>query len=435
MVMVLERKEYIEKIIKKKDNGRIKIITGIRRCGKSFLLFELYTKYLRDNGVAEDQIITLALDEISNAKYRNPFELDKFVRSRITERTKKYYVLLDEIQFVEEVPNPFVDNPDVKLGFIDVLLGLMKIKNADVYVTGSNSKMLSSDILTQFRDRGDEIRVFPLSFAEFYNAFEGEKYTAWEQYSAYGGMPMTLELSTHEEKSKYLKDLFTRTYIKDVVERNNIQNDVSVLDDLLNIVASDIGSLTNPTRIANTFDSEKHLKIGAVTIDKYLGYFMDAFLISKAERYDVKGRQYIKTQSKYFFTDVGLRNAKLGFRQNEETHIMENIIYCDLVRRGFDVDVGFVEYNYKNNEGKSARTQLEIDFVANSGLQRYYIQSALSIADPEKQKKEIESLKRVPDSFKKIVVVGGRINPWKDDNGILYLGVERFLLDAAAIDL
>ena len=433
--MEFPRDDYLQKLIKKKDNGRVKIITGIRRCGKSYLLFELFTKYLHENGVEDDQIIGLALDEMMNAKYRNPFELDKYIREQITDKSKRYYILIDEIQFVSEIRNPYVDDPSAKLGFIDVVLGLMKIKNADVYVTGSNSKMLSTDILTQFRDRGDEIRVFPLSYAEFYEAYQGDKYNAWTDYWTYGGMPVVLTLSTHEEKSRYLKDLFTRTYLKDVVERNSIQNDTEVLEDLLNIVASSVGSLTNPTKIANTFDSEKHLKISSTTIDKYLGYFTDAFLVSRAERYDVKGRKYIKTPSKYYFTDVGLRNARLGFRQQEETHIMENVLYCDLMRRGYDVDVGVVEYNYKKENGKSVRTQLEIDFVVNSGSQRYYIQSALSIAESEKRQQEINSLTKIPDSFRKIVVAGNRINPWKDENGILYIGIEQFLLDEKAIDM
>ena len=342
---------------------------------------------------------------------------------------------IDEIQFVSEIQNPYVDDPNAKITFIDVILGLMKIKNADVYVTGSNSKMLSSDILTQFRDRGDEIRVFPLSYAEFYEAYQGDKYNAWIDYWTYGGMPVVQSLSSHEEKSQYLKDLFTRTYLRDVVERNSIQNKTEILEDLLNIIASSVGSLTNPAKIANTFDSEKHLKISSMTIDKYLGYFVDAFLVSRAERYAVKGRKYIRTPSKYYFTDVGLRNARLGFRQQEETHIMENVLYCDLVRRGFDVDVGMVEYNYRKEDGKSARTQLEIDFVVNRGSERYYIQSALSVAEPEKRNQEIQSLLKVPDSFRKIVVTGNRINPWKDENGILYIGIEQFLLDDNAINI
>lgn len=433
--MQIERNEYIQKLIQKKDNGRVKIITGIRRCGKSYLLFELYTKYLRENGVGEDQIIGLALDELANAKYRNPFALDTYIREQIHDNTKKYYVLIDEIQFVSEVQNPYIEDTTAKITFIDVVLGLMKIKNVDIYVTGSNSKMLSTDILTQFRDRGDEIRVYPLSYAEFYKAYEGDKHDAWMDYYTYGGMPVTLSLNTHEEKSRYLRDLFAGTYLKDVIERHSVQNDTEVLDALLNIVASAIGSLTNPSRLSNTFDSEKHLKISSATIEKYLGYFQEAFLLSKAERYDVKGKKYIKTPSKYYFTDVGLRNAKLGFRQQEETHIIENILYCDLLRRGYDVDVGVIEHNYKDKDGKSARSQLEIDFVVNRGNERYYIQSALSVADPEKREQEIRPFLRIPDSFRKIVVVGSRMHPWKDDNGILYFGIEQFLLDEKAIDL
>lgn len=433
--MELERNEYLQKLIRKKDNGRVKIITGIRRCGKSYLLFELYRKYLRKIGIGENQIIGIALDELVNTKYRNPFELDKHIKSQIKDKEKRYYIFIDEIQFVSEIQNPYVDDPSAKITFIDVLLGLMKIKNADVYVTGSNSKMLSSDILTQFRDRGDEIRVFPLSFAEFYEAYEGDKRDAWTAYYTYGGMPVTLTLPTHEEKSRYLRDLFIRTYLKDVVERHSIQNETEVLEDLLNIVASAVGSLTNPTKLSNTFNSEKHLKIGSATIDRYLGYFADAFLLSKAERYDVKGKKYIKTPAKYYFTDVGLRNARLNFRQQEETHLMENVLYCDLLRRGFNVDVGVVEHNYKNKDGRSARVQLEIDFVLNRASQRYYIQSALSVASPEKRLQEINSLIKIPDSFRKIVVTGDRMHPWKDENGILYIGVEQFLLDEKAIDL
>ncbi|MBO7700083.1 MAG: ATP-binding protein [Eubacteriaceae bacterium] len=433
--MELERKEYLQKLIDKKDNGRVKIVTGIRRCGKSYLLFELYTKYLQKQGVEEDQIIGVALDELPNAQYRDPFALDKYIRARITDKEKRYYILIDEIQFVSEIRNPYVDDPNAKINFIDVVIGLMKIKNADVYVTGSNSKMLSSDILTQFRDRGDEIRVYPLSFAEFYAAYQGDKYNAWTDYCTYGGMPVTLTLASHEQKSQYLRDLFTRTYLRDVVERHSIQNDTEVLEDLLNIIASSIGSLTNPTKLSNTFASERHLKISSATIDRYLSYFSEAFLISKAERYDIKGKQYIHTPVKYYFTDVGLRNARLGFRQQEENHIMENVLYCDLLRRGYDVDVGVVEHNYKKADGKSARVQLEIDFVINRGNQRYYIQSALSISDPEKHAQEIGSLIKVPDSFRKIVVVGNKINPWKDENGILYIGIEQFLLDEKAIDM
>lgn len=433
--MEIQREQYLGKLIKKKDNGRIKVITGIRRCGKSYLLFELYTKYLKSIGVEAEQIIGLALDELPNARYRNPIELDRYIRSLISDETKQYYVLIDEIQFVSEIQNPYVNDPEAKLTFTDVVLGLMKIKNADIYVTGSNSKMLSSDILTQFRDRGDEIRVYPLSFAEFYDVYDGEKRNAWRDYYTYGGLPLVLTMESHEEKSKYLRDLFAKTYIKDVVERNKILNDTEVLDDLLNIVASAIGSLTNPTKLSNTFESEKKIKISSNTVEKYLDYFSDAFLLEKAERYDVKGRKYIKTPSKYYFTDVGLRNAKLGFRQQEENHIMENVLYNDLKRRGFDVDVGVVEHNICDSNGKKLRKQLEVDFVVNRGDQRYYIQSALSIGEEEKRRQEIESLIRIPDSFKKIVVVRDYINPWRDDNGILYIGVEQFLLDEESINM
>ena len=432
--MLIQRQQYLDKLIKKKNNGRVKIVTGLRRCGKSFLLFELYAKYLRDSGVGEDQIIGLALDELPNARYRNPMELDKVIRERICDPEKQYYVMIDEIQFVSEIPNPYLDDPKARLGFIDVVLGLMKIRNADIYVTGSNSQMLSSDILTQFRDRGDEIRVNPLSYAEFYEAYEDDKRHAWRDYCTYGGMPLVLSMEGHEEKSKYLRDLFEKTYLRDIVERHTILNETEVLEDLLNVLASSIGSLTNPTKLSNTFASEKQLRISSDTIDRYLSYFVDAFLLQRAERYDVKGRKYIKTPVKYYFSDVGLRNARLGFRQQEETHIMENVLFNDLRRRGFDVDVGVVEVNTTEPGGKKVRKQLEVDFVVNRGTQRYYIQSALTVADPEKRKQETESLKRIPDSFKKIVVVREDIIPWHDEDGILYLGVEQFLLDETAID-
>ena len=423
------REQYLNKIISKKDNGRIKIITGLRRSGKSVLLFQLYRDWLISEGIHEDHIIALALDIWENAKYRNPIELDKYVRDRMVADGEKYYIFIDEIQFVAEIQNPYVDNPDAKISFIDVVLGFMQMKNADVYVTGSNSRMLSSDILTQFRDRGDEIRVYPLSFAEFYREYKGDKRGAWQDYYTYGGMPFVTSLETHEEKSRYLKDLFDRTYIKDVLERHEIKNDAAVLSILLDILASGIGSLTNPTRLSNTFKSERQIAIGSETIEKYIGYFEEAFLIEKAVRYDIKGRKYIGTPAKYYYTDLGLRNARLGFRQLEETHIMENVLYNDLIRRGMDVDIGVVEYNTKDSAGKKIRKQLEVDFVVNKGEKRFYIQSALSIADPEKKEQEIASLKRIPDSFSKIVVVRDYLNPWQDENGIVYLGIEQFLLN------
>lgn len=427
--MEYERKQYLEQLIKKKDNGRVKVITGLRRSGKSYLLFNLFRSNLMESGVGEDQIIALALDEIDNAKYRNPFELNQYVKEQIKDKTKRYYIFLDEIQFVSTVPNPYVDDPEAKLTFIDVVLGLMKIPNADVYVTGSNSKMLSSDILTQFRDRGDEIKVYPLSYQEFYEQYDGDKRGAWRDYYTYGGMPLVWTLETHEERSRYLRDLFSRTYIKDVLERNKIKKDEEVLEILLNILASAVGSLTNPTKLSNTFHTERHIEISPGTIDSYIGFFMNAYLIQKAERYDVKGRKYIRTPVKYYYSDPGLRNARLGFRQIEETHLMENVLYNDLLRRGYDVDVGVVEQNAVEPDGKKVRKQLEVDFVVNRGDERCYIQSALSIDDPDKKAQEIASLIRIPDSFRKIVVVKDYMKPWRDENGIQYVGVEQFLLD------
>ena len=425
---MLPRKQYVNELMRLKENGRVKIITGLRRSGKSVLLFDLFRRQLLDEGVVQEQIIGIQLDDLRNMKYRDPLHLDEYIRSQITDAKKVFYVFIDEIQLVSEVKNPYVDNQEAKISFVDVILGLLKIKNVDVYVTGSNSKMLSSDVLTQFRDRGDEIRVFPLSFAEFYDAYEGDKREAWQEYYTYGGMPMILEMDTHERKSKYLRDLFERTYIKDIMERNKIKNDEEVLAILLDILASGIGSLTNPGKLSNTFKSERNISLAPDTIDRYLRYFEDSYLLQKAKRYDVKGKKYIKTPSKYYYTDLGLRNARLGFRQIEETHLMENVLYNDLIRRGFDVDVGVVEIATME-ESKKVRKQLEVDFVLNRGNDRYYIQSALSIADPEKKKQEIASLLRIPDSFKKMVVVKDYLKPWKDDNGIQYVGIEHFLRD------
>ncbi|NLP47578.1 MAG: ATP-binding protein [Clostridiales bacterium] len=433
--MEIKRPKYLEQLISKRENGFVKVITGVRRCGKSYLLFNLYREFLISLGVEDKQIIGLALDEVRNAKYRNPLELDNYIRNQITSQNTIYYVFLDEIQMVAEIQNPYIDNTSAKIGFVDVLLGLMKIKNVDLYVTGSNSKMLSSDILTEFKDRGDDIRVNPLTFKEFYDAYKGEKQNAWKEYFTYGGMPVVLSKETHEEKSKYLKDLFDRTYITDVIERHKILNEKEVLEDLLNIISSSIGSLTNPTKLSNTFKSVKKINIASSTISTYLDYFIDAFILYKSYRYDIKGKKYIDTPLKYYFSDVGLRNANLNFRQQEENHIMENIIYNELTARAFDVDVGFVEYNYKNKSGGSQRSQLEVDFVANKGSKRYYIQSALSISDKEKREQETRSLYRIDDSFKKIIVVKDNIIPWHDEKGILYIGIEQFLLDDTAIDL
>ena len=435
MRVEVQRPRYLNQLIDKKDNGRVKIITGIRRCGKSYLLFELYRKYLLSSEVCEDQIIMIALDSLKNIKYRNPIELDDYLRDKIQDNGRKYYIFIDEIQFVEEISNPYLEGTDSKVNFVDLVLGLMKIPNVDVYITGSNSKMLSSDVLTQFRDRGDEIRVYPFSFAEFYSCYEGDKGKAFDEYCLYGGMPMSVQLSNHEKKSEYLKNVFTSTYIKDVMERNKILKDASIMDDLLDIISSSIGSLSNPTKLANTFMSEKNIKISQFTVSNYLEYFIDAFLIEKARRYDVKGRKYISSPYKYYFSDIGLRNARLNFRQNEQSHIMENVIYNELRMRGLNVDVGVVEYNYKDENKKTVRKNLEVDFVINRGSNRYYIQSALNVDTKEKQVQETESLRRTGDSFKKIVIVRNNIVPRFDDDGILYIGVEDFLLDETALDL
>ena len=398
------------------------------------MLFNIYKDYLKSIGVAEECIICLALDDDENIKYRNPLELGKHIRNLTSDKSKTYYVFLDEIQKVVTIQNPYIEGVEDKISFVDVVLGLMKHDNIDVYVTGSNSKMLSSDILTEFRGRGDEIRVNPLSFAEFYNAFEGEKRNAWQEYYTYGGLPLVMTKKSHEEKAKYLQSLFDAIYISDIMDRNKLVYEKSVLDDILNIVSSSVGSLTNANKITNTFKSAKQMNIGAPTVSRYLDYFIDAFLLYKAERYDVKGRKYIGSPLKYYFSDVGLRNARLNFRQQEETHIMENIIYNELCGRDFSVDVGVVEYCYKDAEKKSKRTQLEIDFVANKGSKKYYIQSALTVADKEKREQEVRSLNRVGDSFKKIVVVKDNIIPWHDDDGIFYIGIEQFLLDENAMD-
>ncbi len=433
--MIIKRDRYLQKLIAKKDNGLIKVVTGIRRCGKSFLLFNLYHEYLNSVGIDDVHIIELALDEAMNARYRNPMELDAYIRSKVKDSSQRYYIFIDEIQMTVSIPNPYINDKSARIGFVDVLLGLMKIRNADIYVTGSNSRMLSSDIMTEFRGRGDEIRVSPLTYGEFYSAFEGDKRHAWREYYTYGGMPLILSQKSHEEKSKYLKDLFAKTYVTDVLEHNRIANDQSVLEDLLNVVSSSVGSLTNPTKLSNTFKSVKHTQISSNTISKYLDFFIDAFIMRKAQRYDIKGKRYINSLMKYYFTDVGLRNARLNFRQQEENHIMENVIFNELAAREFDVDVGVVEYNHLDEKGKKVRTQLEVDFVANNGSRRYYIQSAFLIDSEEKRKQEINSLMRVPDSFRKIVVVRDDILPWHDDNGILYVGIEQFLLDERIMDI
>lgn len=432
---MIERKRYLDKLIEKKGNGLVKVITGIRRCGKSFLLFRIYKEYLRSIGVEDSCIICLALDDDENIRYRNPLELGKHLRALTSDESKTYYVFLDEIQKVVTIQNPYVEGVEDKIGFVDVVLGLMKRENVDLYVTGSNSRMLSSDILTEFRGRGDEIRVSPLSFREFCGAYGGTREAAWQEYCTYGGLPLVLSKKGHEEKAKYLQTLFDTIYLSDIMERNQLMHDKTVLDDLLNMVSSSVGSLTNAPKIVNTFKSEKQLSLSVATVNRYLDLFGDAFLLYRAQRYDVKGRKYIGSPLKYYFCDVGLRNARLNFRQQEENHIMENILYNELCGREFSVDVGVVEYCYKDAENKSKRAQLEIDFIANKGSRRYYIQSALTVSDEEKRAQEVRSLNRVGDSFKKIVVVKENIIPWHDENGILYLGIQQFLLDDSAMDL
>ena len=433
--MVIQRDRYLQKLIHRRENGLVKVITGIRRCGKSYLLFELYHQYLNADGVTDDHIIELALDEDENARYRNPLELGQYIRSLLIDKEKMYYVFLDEIQKVAEIPNPYLPGTEEKIGFVDVLIGLMKIKNVDLYVTGSNSKMLSTDILTEFRGRGDEVRVNPLSYREFSSAFEDDKRNAWRDYFTFGGMPLVLAQKTSEDKIRYLHSLFDKIYLDDIMARHNIANDKNVLDDLLDIVSSSVGSLTNPSKIQKTFASVKGTAISDDTISRYLDYFMDAFLLYQAKRYDVKGRKYIGSPLKYYYSDIGLRNARLNFRQQEENHIMENLIYNELRVREFDVDVGIVTVNYRNAQGKSQRTQYEIDFVANSGSQRYYIQSAFASPDEQKRTQETASLNGIADSFRKIVVVRDNIVPWHDERGILYIGIEEFLLDENALML
>lgn len=431
---MINRMQYLNKLIKKEHNGLIKVITGIRRCGKSYLLFNIFYNYLISQGVKDDHIICLALDEAKNIKYRLPLFLDEYIQNNIKD-DNQYYIFLDEIQKVKAIKNPYLDDDEEKITFVDVLLGLMKKSNVDIYVTGSNSKMLSSDILTEFRGRSDEIRVHPLSYLEFYNAYNGDKHKAWSEYVMYGGMPYIMSLESHEEKVSYLQGLFDKVYIADVLERRKLINDKAVLEDLLDLISSSVGSLTNPTKLANTFKSVKHISISSKTISRYLDYFQDAFMINKVQRYDIKGKSYIESPLKYYFEDIGLRNARLNFRQQEETHIMENIIYNELCLRGYSVDVGVVEHSIKNTDGKNQRVQQEVDFVANKGSNRYYIQSAFAIPDEAKREQETRVFSKISDSFKKIVVMRENIIPWHDEKGILYIGVEQFLLDERAMGL
>ena len=428
--MRIERKRNLQRLINSRQNGQIKIITGVRRCGKSYLLGVLYRDYLLQDGDLPEQIISIELDNDINIRYRNPLELGNYIRDRVSDKKTDYYILLDEIQMVESIDNPFLPKGSgAKITFVDVLLGLKSLPNVDVYVTGSNSKMLSSDVATAFRDRGEQIHITPLTYEEFYAAYPNDKRYAWREFMTYGGMPFVLHKNTHEEKSKYLQDLFRLTYIKDVIERNRLRANVEVIDELLNVVASSVGSLSNPSRLSNTFQSVKGLKIKNETISSYLDCFIDAYILSKAYRYDIKGRSYIDTPLKYYFTDIGLRNARLNFRQQEENHIMENILYNELIARDFNIDVGVVEYNHLDENGKKVRSQLEVDFVVNKTDKRYYIQSALTVANEEKRKQETNSLNRIDDSYTKIVIVRDNILSWIDDKGVQYINIEDFLLE------
>lgn len=417
--MEIKRDLYLNKLKNREKNGLIKIVTGIRRCGKSYLLFNLFHDYLLDKGIEEDHIIEIALDDRSNKELRNPDNMLKYVKEQITDR-ETYYIILDEVQLLDE--------------FEDVLNSFLHIRNADIYVTGSNSKFLSSDLITEFRGRGDEIHVYPLSFAEFASVYNGTLDEAWDDYFTYGGMPLILSRITADDKAEYLSSLFNKVYLSDIIERHNVKNR-NELDELVNILASAVGSLTNPLKLSNTFKSMKNKKISDKTIKKYIDYFEDAFLISKAARYDIKGKKYINTPIKYYFEDVGLRNARLNFRQQEENHIMENIIYNELRIRGYNVDVGIVDVFQKNNEGKRVRKQLEVDFIANKGNNKYYIQSAFAMNNEEKINQERNSLTNINDSFKKIIVVKDNINPRRDENGIMTIGIQKFLITENSLEL
>lgn len=416
--MEIKRDAYLEQLKIRRDNGMIKIITGIRRCGKSFLLFVLFKKYLLETGIDADHIIEVALDGIESEELRDPKICYQYIKERIKDEGK-YYLLLDEVQFM--------------LRFEEVLNSMLRIKNIDVYVTGSNSKFLSSDVITEFRGRGDEIRIYPLSFAEFFSAYDGDYDDAWNEYLIYGGLPQVAQFSLERQKAEYLKNIFANVYIKDVVDRNKLQN-VDEIDTLVDVLASAIGAPTNPTKISNTFKSERGITYSNKTISNHIDYLAQSFLISKASRYDIKGRKYVGANLKYYFTDIGLRNARLNFRQQETTHIMENIVYNELLIRGYNVDVGIVEIFGKDGEGKTTRKQLEVDFVVNQGSQRYYIQVAYDMSSEEKQAQEFNSLRNIPDSFKKIVIVNGTKKPWRNDEGFVIMGMKYFLLNADSLE-
>ncbi len=416
--MDIKRQQYLDQLIASQRNGLIKIITGIRRCGKSYLLFKLFYEYLNSQGISDDHIIEVALDDRTNKELRDPDNLLKYIKEQITDKNL-YYIMLDEVQMVDE--------------FTDVLNSLLHISNADVYVTSSNSHFLSTDVVTEFRGRGDEIHLFPLSFSEYCEGYKGTIDNAWKDYYTYGGLPLILTLDTDKKKEDYLNNLYKSVYLVDVLERHKIKN-MGEFDELLRIIASSIGAPCNPTKLANTFKSVKNVAIHHQTINKYLGFLEDAFLVEKSIRYNIKGKKYINTLAKYYFSDLGIRNALLGFRQQEETHIMENIIYNELRTRGYHVDVGMVEVREPDKSGKLFRKQLEVDFVVNQGSQRYYIQSAFAMPTLEKEAQESASLLRIKDSFKKIIIVKDDIKPKRNEDGILTIGLKDFLLDKNSLN-
>lgn len=417
--MEIKRDFYLQKLIAKKHNGLIKVITGMRRCGKSYLLFTLFKKHLLECSVNEDHIIEIPFDSFENKKYRDPEVLYPYVKAQLAD-DQMYYILLDEVQLLDE--------------FESVLNGFIRIPNVDVYVTGSNAKFLSKDIITEFRGRGDELRMNPLSFAEFMTVYEGNKYDGWNEYVLYGGLPPVVLLPSPELKIELLKRLFDETYVNDIVGRHRIRNK-DEFEELINILSSGIGSLTNPKKLADTFKTKKRIKISVNTIKNYLDYLCDAFIVSRATRYDIKGRKYIDTPQKYYFSDVGLRNARINFRQIEENHTMENILFNELTARGFNVDVGLVVTRDCDESGNRQQKQLEVDFVCNKGAKRYYVQSAFAIPDDEKMQQESNSLLRIDDTFKKIIVVKDTPAPWYTDDGILVISVYDFLLNADSLDM
>ena len=417
--MEIKRDRYLNLLISKKHNGLIKVITGMRRCGKSYLLFTLFKDYLLSEGIEKSHIIEIAFDAYENKQYRDPDVLYPYLKEKIKD-DGMYYVLLDEVQLLGE--------------FEAILNSLTRMKNVDVYVTGSNARFLSKDVITEFRGRGDEVHMYPLSFAEFMSVYPGTKQDGWNEYMLYGGLPLVLSFTTPDQKIAFLKSLFEETYISDIVGRHNIRNKAE-LEELLNILSSAIGSLTNPEKLAATFRSVKNKKISSNTIKKYIDYLCDSFLIDSAVRYDVKGKKYIDTPVKYYFTDMGLRNARLNFRQLEETHSMENIIFNELKIRGFNVDVGVIIKYDTNEKGNSIRKQLEIDFVCNKGSKRYYIQSAYAIPDQAKMEQEQRSLMLTGDFFKRIIITKDTPAPYYNENGVLIMSVYDFLLNENSLDI